>query len=113
MIKKFIKSKLIKRDKYRSSRGGDARRLDMFCVQCQAFVLTYQKDGHGSLLRLYFDRILAPTALLNLEKQTDLTGKPLTCLQCGAILAMPYIYEKEQRPAFRIIQATIIKRLKK
>lgn len=113
MIEKFIKSKLIKRDKYRSSRGGDGRVLNIYCAKCNNLVLTYQKDGHGSLFRLYFDRILTPASLVDLQKKNALVDSALKCPQCLAILATPYIYEKEQRPAFRIIQAAIIKRLKK
>lgn len=106
-------SLVLKRDKYRSSRGGDGRILNIYCAKCKNLVLTYQKDGHGSLFRLYFDRILTPANLVDLQKNSTLVNSALKCSECLAILATPYIYEKEQRPAFRIIQAAILKRLKK
>src|SRR3989338_8331432 len=49
-----------KSDKYRKTRGGYSRFLNVLCEHCGAKILVYQKDGHGPLKRLYFDRIFAP-----------------------------------------------------
>ena len=42
----------LKSDKYRKARGGTAHFLNIYCVRCNAFVLLYQKDGPGQVLRL-------------------------------------------------------------
>jgi len=103
----------IKRDKYKSSRGGYSRLLDIFCRKCNKLVLVYQKDGPGNLRRLYMDRIMSPDNLISLQKQSIKNTTPLKCTKCGFIMGMPYIYEKEKRKSFRIFQDAIIKKIRK
>jgi hypothetical protein len=57
-------------------------------------MLIYQKDGPGSLLRCYLDRIHFPK---------ELNGKEnLNCAGCNRTIGTPMIYKPEQRPAFRM-----------
>ncbi len=103
----------LKRDKYKSSRGGYSRLLSIYCYKCQSLVLTYQKDGPGNLRRLYMDRIFSPERLVNLQKFNIKDISPLKCTKCGFIMGIPYIYEKEKRKAFRVFQDALIKKVTK
>jgi len=103
----------LKRDKYKSSRGGYSRLLDVCCRRCEKSILTYQKDGPGNLRRLYLDRIFAPAELVDLQKM-DLKSIPvLKCTHCKEILGTPYIYLKEKRKAYRLYQDSVIKKITK
>lgn len=104
---------ILKRDKYKSSRGGYSRLLDIHCYKCQSLVLTYQKDGPGTIRRLYMDRIFSPERLIDLQKHNLKDITPLKCSKCGFIMGMPYIYEKEKRKAFRVFQDALIKKIAK
>lgn len=109
-----MKNKLgLKRDKYKSSRGGYSRLLNLHCRKCNSLVAVYQKDGPGNLRRLYLDRIISPEKLVGLQKDNIKTVLPLKCCKCDSILGMPYVYGKEKRNAFRIIQDAIVKTIKK
>ncbi len=102
-----------KRDKYKASRGGYSRLLNVCCRRCESIVLVYQKDGPGNLRRLYLDRIFSPESLCGLQS-LDMKDVPvLKCKKCSEILGTPYIYSKEKRKAFRLYQDAVIKRLKK
>ncbi len=107
MEKKFK----IKKDKYKSSRGGYSRLLDVCCQKCNNKVLVYQKDGPGNLRRLYMDRIFSPDILTELHKKDIKKIAPLKCNKCSFIMGMPYIYTKEKRKAFRVFQDAIIKKI--
>ena len=101
------------RDRYRTSRGNYSRRLDVSCRKCGNLILTYQKDGPGNLRRIYLDRILSPAALRGLQAR-KLSGIPhLSCTKCREILAVPYLYTKENRKAFRVFQDAIIKMVRR
>ncbi len=109
-----MKSKYkIKRDKYKSSRGGYSRLLDISCQKCNNTVLVYQKDGPGNLRRLYMDRIMSPEKLTYLQKQNIKNIAPLKCTKCGFVMGIPYIYEKEKRKAYRIFQDAVTKKIRK
>lgn len=103
----------LKRDQYKSARGGYSRLLNIYCYKCNHLVLTYQKDGPGNIRRLYFDRIFSPDKLVNLQKENIKLVSPLKCSKCGFIMGMPYIYEKEKRKAFRVFQDALIKKIQK
>ncbi len=102
-----------KRDRYKSARGGHSRLYDIHCRQCHNKILVYQKDGPGILRRLYFDRILAPEDLINLQKMSIPRISMLRCKQCSEILGISYIYTKENRKAFRLYQDAVIRQLRK
>ena len=62
---------------------------------------------------MYMDRIMAPKELTNLHKKDIKEIQPIKCNKCMEIVAMPYIYQKEKRHAFRVFKESVIKRLKK
>ena|SRR3989344_6262687 len=93
----------LKRDKYSRSRGGYSRLLEIKCEKCGQSLCYYQKDGSGPLRRMYLDRILKTYAAE--------TEKSLACQKCGYMLGIRYIYEKEKRPAFRLFEGAVTKRI--
>lgn len=102
-----------KRDKFKSARGGHSRLIKVSCNKCKSLVCTYQKDGPGSLKRMYFDRIFSPPNLSNLQKKKITSVSPLKCKKCGELLGTPYIYKKENRKAIRLYQDSITKKISK
>lgn len=103
----------IKRDKYKSARGGYSRMLDVCCRKCAHTVVVYQKGGPGDLRRLYMDRIFEPQEMTDLQTKNIKDVPALKCPKCGEVLGTAYIYAKEKRPAFRLYQDAVIKRLRK
>lgn len=101
----------IKRDKYKNARGGYSRLVNLHCRKCDDIIAIYQKDGPGNLRRAYMDRILAPDYLVGLEQNNINNIKNLECLKCNFVVGIPFIYQKENRNAFRIFQDSIVKRI--
>lgn len=97
----------LKKDKYKSKRGGHSRLLDIKCGKCNHHLCFYQKDGPGVLLRMYEDRIFEK------EKNTNIRGKGLKCKNCNQVVAFKMAYKKENRPAFRLFPGSITKKLSK
>ena len=93
-----------KKDKYRRARGGYSRLLQVSCERCGNIVALYQKDGPGPLKRMYLDRIIEPSNVI---------GKSFTCGKCKQLLGVRYIYEKEKRPAFRLFEGAVLKKIVK
>lgn len=89
-------------DKYRKTRGGYSRLLQITCQKCGTLVCQYQKDGPGNLRRMYIDRIL--------ESKVLLTKRDYSCPK-GHLLGVKIIYEKEKRPAFRLFVDSVIKKI--
>lgn len=106
-------SEMLRRDKYKSRRGGESKLLDIMCRKCGKPVLVYQKDGPGSLLRLYLDRIHSPQILTGLQHLPLVDIPYLKCPDCGELLGAPYIYAKEKRPAYRLHREAVTKRTHK
>jgi len=102
-----------KKDKYKATRGGYSRLLNVCCRKCESVVVVYQKDGPGSLRRLYLDRIFAPADMVGLQYLNTKEIPALKCKKCSEILGTPYIYIKEKRKAFRLYPDSVIKRLRK
>ena len=102
-----------KSDKYRKSRGGYSRFLEISCEHCGHKILIYQKDGSGELRRLYIDRILKPKSFSIIEKKPINKISQLTCPNCKRVLGVPYIFEKENRKAFRLFVGAITKKITK
>lgn len=91
-----------KRDCYMKTRGTPAM-LVMTCAACGNYVLSYQKDGPGSLKRCYLDRIHHPDSLKNLQHSFVKKSCPqLTCSKCASVIGVPIIYQKEKRPAYHL-----------
>jgi len=107
------KNPSLKHDRFRSARGGKTRLLDIHCRGCGCFVATYQKDGPGSLLRMYLDRISSPDHLTGLQHLPLKDVPYLRCPGCGALIGSPYVYTREKRLAFRIRPDGIDKRASK
>ena len=62
----------------------------------------YQKDGPGSLRRMYMDRVLHPGKIHDNQYKKISELKPLKCNECKEILGHPIIYKKENRHAYRL-----------
>ena len=103
---------VLRKDKYSKTRGGNSRFLDIFCSACGVHIALYQKDGRGSLLRMYLDKIFAPSALAALQhrvtKKEEMSN--LQCPKCYAIIGTPMLYEAESRLAFRMVRGSFIKK---
>lgn len=93
----------LKSDKFKKARGGSSKLLQISCAECGEVICDYQKDGPGSLKRMYFDRILNPNV--------SISEKSLKCSQ-GHLLGVAIIYKKENRRAFRLIMEKIAKKSK-
>jgi hypothetical protein len=59
---------------------------------------------------MYFDRIHAPDSLVGLQHEHLKDVSTLTCTHCKRMIAMPYVYKKEQRKAFRVFQDAVVKK---
>jgi hypothetical protein len=76
-------------------------------------VVIYQKDGPGSLRRLYIDRIFGPKKYVGLEKREIKEIRNLVCGKCTEVLGVSYIYKKENRKSFRLFQDAVVKKIRK
>lgn len=93
----------MKNDKYRKSRGGYSRVLQLSCASCGHSLFRYQKDGPGILKRLYIDRI----------QNYSSAGSKLSCPKCKAVLGIKITYKKENRPAYRLFVGSVAKKITK
>src|SRR4051812_25818367 len=96
----------LKNDRYRKARGGTATFLTLYCANCNAHLILYQKDGEGRLLRCYLNRIFAPPALEALHRDPEIREardlKSLVCRNCKATIGHPFRYH-DGRLAFRLV----------
>lgn len=100
----------IKKDSFRKARGGNSTFLDIKCAKCKNHIATYQKDGPGALMRMYMDRIHEPKLYNEFAKsKTPKKAPVMKCGSCGVIVGTPFIYEKENRPAYRLYQSSVVK----
>lgn len=93
---------IFKNDKYKRTRGGNSRLLDISCGKCGEHICTYQKDGPGSLKRMYIDRIIDPTVSISINN-LSCTGSHL--------LGVKIIYDKENRLAYRLLPDSVKKQI--
>ncbi|MFA5828677.1 MAG: hypothetical protein WC841_04965 [Candidatus Shapirobacteria bacterium] len=100
-----------KSDKYKKSRGGHSRLLDIQCGKCGVHLFYYQKDGIGILKRIYLDRIIESNLYSGLDKLPLKKISQLTCPNCKQLLGIPYVYEKEKRLAFRLFTGSVSKKV--
>lgn len=107
------KKPVLKKDKFTRIRSGESRLLDLHCRACDTVFAVYQKDGSGHLRRMYMDRIVSPDSLVGLQNTNIDEIDPIRCSGCNVIVAMPYIYKKEKRNAFRVFRDSVIKRITK
>jgi hypothetical protein len=107
-----------KRDQFLASRHGVFRFYNITCRCCATTLCLYQKDGFGSLRRLYLDRVmmdtsaqeLSPNFIQEFAAQEFATDKKLICQGCGLLLGLGYLYQRENRPAIALFQDAIVKR---
>lgn len=95
----------IKKDRFYKNRGGNAQILKIICSNCHYFVASYQKDGSGKLLRMYFDRILYYNSI-----SENLNDKKLFCPNCKNTIGIGFVYKVEKRRAFRLIKGSFKKK---
>lgn len=104
----------LKNDRHRKERGGSAAFLTLFCSQCNAPLMLYQKDGIGSLQRCYLNRIFAPPHLEHLQHDSAVTDtNDLSALECGnchAIVGVP-MRHADGRLAFRLRRGAFFKKI--
>ena len=102
----------VKSDKYTKARGGNSKFNIISCLSCKKEIFLYQKDGPGKLLRMYLDKFVAPQEfvkeLKKISKKSEMKG--LKCYCCGELLAVPMIYEKENRLAYRLINGKVTRK---
>ncbi len=108
-ISKKTKSFPFVYDQFTEARGAP-KMLEITCAKCNKWILDYQKDGPGKLLRMYVDRIYHPKALREYTFSTSniQSISPLKCWSCKKVLAKPIIYHRkhpspETRPAYSIL----------
>lgn len=99
-----MKKTVFKNDKYKKVRGGYSRLLKISCQKCNDYLCLYQKDGPGNLRRMYLDRII--------DHQVPITKKDFSCSH-GHLVGIKTIYEKEDRPAFRLFVESVSKKIVK
>jgi len=95
----------LKNDKYKKARGGCSRLLKISCQSCGTYLCNYQKDGPGLLKRMCLDRIS--------NSNIETGGKQLICPSCQKVLGVSIIYEKENRPAIRLLIGSVNKKIVK
>lgn len=101
----------LKNDKYMNARGGNSHFLDIYCAKCGQHLALYQKDGRGSLLRMYLDRIFEPQELSCLQFGGNVSNVPaFRCTKCNALIGTPMVYQPETRFAFRLLRGCFVKR---
>lgn len=108
-----MKKTTFKQDKYKKARGGYSRFLEIKCEKCRNLIALYQKDGPGSLKRMYLDRIFSPEKLSRLQNIAIKKIPNLVCSKCKQIIGIPYIYQKEKRPVFRLFEGSVTKKIVK
>ncbi|MFA6553642.1 MAG: hypothetical protein WCT27_04400 [Patescibacteria group bacterium] len=97
------KSFEFKNDRYRKNRGGYSRWLLLSCEKCKNKLLIYQKDGPGIIKRLYYDRIGFLAGATH--------EKNLICNKCKSILGIKTVFQKENRPAYRLFVGAVTKNI--
>jgi hypothetical protein len=102
---------VLKYDKYRKTRGGYSRLLEIHCEKCDGAIAVYQKDGPGPLRRMYIDRIASPENFTKLRHVPIKKVPNLVCLNCRRLIGIPYIYEKEKRSAYRLFEGAVTKKI--
>ena len=98
-----------KRDHYMKERGEPAW-IRIHCLRCHSLLLLYQKDGPGPLKRCYLDRIALPKQWAELcNHPFDPHSCPeLSCSFCRRLIGLPFVYEKENRPSFHLLEETFM-----
>ena len=91
----------VKKDGFSRARGGNSRVLDISCAHCGNHVAYYQKDGPGTLKRMYADRFIG----------SEPKGGQLTCSNCDRKVGTLFTYKKENRAAYRLHIGAVSKKI--
>ncbi len=102
-----------KKDRFQKARGGQSRLLIISCAKCGEFAARYQKDGPGTLKRMYLDRIVSPATFAGIDAAAIKKTPPLSCARCGQVIGVPFLYEPENRPSFRLLEGAVSKKIDK
>jgi len=62
---------------------------------------------------MYLDRIFAPEKMVGLQYTPFKNLKDFICMNCERVLAVPFVYQKERRPSFRLFEGSVRKRITK
>lgn len=93
-----------------TARRGNPKMLKIYCNDCHTYLMHYQKDGPGRLLRCYLDRIHKPEYLQQRQYEDfDVKTSPnLTCTnpKCKWRIGYPMLYKGygDSRPAYDMVQ---------
>ena len=81
--------------------------FDLHCAKCEARVLRYKKEGSGSLVRLFLDRISEPKSFSEFKQVSSKSDlPPLNCPECDQPIGIPMIHGSGNRPAYRLIKGS-------
>jgi len=81
--------------------------FDLNCVKCDVRIVRYRKEGSGSLVRWYLDRISEPESLSEFKQITKKSElPPLNCPNCGQLIGAPMTHGTGNRPAYRLIKGS-------
>jgi hypothetical protein len=88
-----------------------SRCFNIFCCQCNGFILRYQKEGSGSLIRIYVKKIIEPGHFKQFKNSKFKSEIPhLDCTQCLQRIGVAMIYEPGNFPAYRMIKGSFFKK---
>jgi len=88
-----------------------SRSFNIFCSQCNEFILRYQKQGSGSLIRIYIKNILEPEQFKkfkNLKLKSEIPR--LDCPRCLQRVGINIIHKSGGFPAYRMIKGSFFKK---
>ena len=60
---------------------------------------------------MYVDRMHGDKRIADLVGKSVKTFPNLTCSNCKKVLGVPYTYEKEKRPAYRLFVGAVAKKI--
>ncbi len=78
----------------RKKKGRKTHIIKVYCTKCRTLLYKYQKEGIGSLIKCYKDRI-----------SEDYTDGDLKCPNCGETFAREAVYHR--KPANKIIRGNV------
>jgi hypothetical protein len=88
-----------------------SRFISIYCSQCDEFILRYRKEGSGSLIRVYLNRISEPEHFKQFKHAREKSELPsLNCPQCSQRIGASMIHNTENRPAYRLVKGSFSKK---
>lgn len=81
--------------------------FNLHCAKCDIRVVRYRKEGSGSLVRLYLDKISEPKSLSDFKRVGSKSElPPLSCPNCDVLIGVPMTHGNGNRPAYHLIKGT-------